>query len=163
MARLIQVWRRAAIAVGIVSLSALALSACGDQSALALARQACSDVHASIASYEAGIHATNSPTADRDLRKANDDLQAAEPLAAAATSADGQWNALMTTLNEAGQIDEGHLIAALRGQCAVANGDPSELPNVPATFPSNVGTQPNGTGGSTTTNPGNPQSSTTAS
>ena len=156
-------WRRAGIAVGIVSLSALALSACGDQSALALARQACGDVHASIVSYEAGIHARNRPTADRDLRKANDDLQAAEPLAAAATSANGQWNALMTTLNEIGQVDEGHLIAALRGQCAVANSDQSELPNVPATFPSNVGTQPNGTEGSTTTTSGNTQSSTTTS
>jgi hypothetical protein len=61
----------------------------------------------------------------RDLRRASDELQAAEPLAAAATSADGQWNALMTTLNETGQVDEGQLISALRAQCAVANGDQS--------------------------------------
>jgi len=87
----------------------------------------------------------------RDLRKANDELQAAEPLAAAATSADGQWNALMTTLNEVGQVDESHLISALQAQCAVANSDRSELPNLPTTFPPVPGPRPSGTGGSTTT------------
>lgn len=53
--------------------------------------------------------------------KATVDLQEAEPIAASATSADGQWNALMTTLNEVGQVGEGHLIAALQAQCTVTN------------------------------------------
>lgn len=130
---------------------------------MALARQACGRVHSSIVAYEAGIHATSHATMFRDLRKANDDLQAAEPLAAAATSADGQWNALMTTLNEVGQVDEGHLISALQAQCAVANSNEPELPNVPTTFPPVPSTQPSGTAGSTTTTPNGPQSPTTTS
>ena len=137
--------------MGAVAVTAIVLSACGDQSGVALARQACGRVHSSIVAYEAGIHATSHATMIRDLRKANDDLQAAEPLAAAATSADGQWNALMTTLNEVGQVDEGHLISALQAQCAVANSNEPELPNVPTTFPPVPGTQPSGTAGSTTT------------
>ena len=140
--------------LGVLAVSAIALSACGDQSGLALARQACGRVHSSIVSYEAGIHATNRATMIRDLRKANNELQAAEPLAAAATSADGQWNALMTTLNEVGQVDESHLISALQAQCAVANSNQSELPNLPTTFPPVPGTRPSGTGGSTTTTSG---------
>jgi hypothetical protein len=71
----------------------------------------------------------------RDLNRATNDLQIAEPLAAQATSADGQWNALMTTLNELGQVDEGHLLVALRAQCAVADSNQPELPNLPTTFP----------------------------
>ena len=144
-------------------MSVVVLSACGDQSALALARQACQRVHSSIVSYEAGIHAKSRPAMIRDLRKANDDLQAAEPLAAAATSSDGQWNALMTTLNEIGQVDEGHLISALRAQCAVANSGQPELPNLPTTFPPVPGTQHTGTTGSKTMTPDNPQGSTTTS
>jgi outer membrane lipopolysaccharide assembly protein LptE/RlpB len=111
--------------LGVFAVSALTLSGCGNQSGLALARQACEQVQSSIVSYEAGIHTMTRSVRLRDLRRASDDLQAAEPLAAAATSADGQWNALMTTLNETGQVDEGQLISALRAQCAVANGDQS--------------------------------------
>jgi hypothetical protein len=99
----------------------------------------------------------------RDLRKANDDLQAAEPLAAEATSADGQWNALMTTLNEVGQVDEGHLISALQAQCGVANSNQPGLPNAPTTFPPVPSTPRSGTSGSTSTPPSTPQGSTTTS
>ena len=41
----------------------------------------------------------------------------------------------MTTLNELGQVDEGHLLVALRAQCAVADSNQPELPNIPTTFP----------------------------
>src|ERR1700690_1568483 len=102
-------------------------SGCSSQSGLGLARQACSEVHASINSYQAGIHATENSIKTRDLRRANDELQAAEPLAAAATSADGRWNALMTTLSEIGQVDEGHLLTALQAQCAVADSNQTQL------------------------------------
>ena len=114
--------------LAVAAFSALALAACGDQSALALAQQACGKVHASVVSYDAGIQASNPSTKARDLKKAENDLQEAEPLAAQATSADGQWNALMTTLNEIGQVDEKHLIAALQSQCAVANSGQPEIP-----------------------------------
>ena len=149
-------WRRGAVALGSIVILGVVLSACSDQSGLGLARQACGKVDSSIASYEAGIRAKNPATTTRDLRKANEDLQAAEPLAAAATSADGQWNALMTTLNEIGQVDEGHLITALCAQCAVANSNQPELSNVPTTFPPVPGSQHTRTTVSTTTTPKSP-------
>jgi len=119
--------------LALAALSAFGFSACGDQSALALAQQACGKVHASVVSYDAGTQASNPSTKARDLKKAENDLQEAEPLAAQATSADGQWNALMTTLNEIGQVDEKHLIGALQSQCAVADRGQPEIPNGPPT------------------------------
>lgn len=156
-------WRRAAAGLVVVAVSAIALSACSDQSGLSLAQEACGRVHSSIALYDAGIHATSHATMVRDLTKANDDLQAAEPLAAAATSANGQWNALMTTLNELGQVDEGHLISALEAQCEVANSNQPGLPNLPTTFPPVPSTTHPGTSRSTTTTPTDSQKPITTS
>jgi hypothetical protein len=113
---------------------AAVLSSCSEQSGVDLARQACAHVHQAIAAYESGLSSTGSARVS-DLRHASQDLQAAEPLAAEATSSDGQWNALMTTLNEIGQVDEGHLINALRAQCAVADSSDPELPDVPTSLP----------------------------
>jgi len=48
-------------------------------------------------------------------------LRDALPLAAAANSDDGTWNALMTAISESATVDETHLIPSLRGQCAVAD------------------------------------------
>lgn len=127
--------RRATLTALAVTLAALFASACGQQTGLDLAREACNHVHASISAYDEALHAQNRAEADRDLNRATNDLQSAEPLAAEATSADGQWNALMTTLNELGQVDEGHLLVALRAQCAVADSNQPELPNLPTTFP----------------------------
>jgi hypothetical protein len=127
--------RRATLPALAVMLAALLVSACSQQSGLDLAREACSHVHASIRAFDAALHAKSRAEAERDLNTATNDLQTAEPLAAQATSADGQWNALMTTLNELGQVDEGHLLVALRAQCAVADSNQPELPNLPTTFP----------------------------
>lgn len=123
--------RRGLAAATVSALCALLIAGCSQQSGTALARQACDRVHASIAAYEASIHATSSFAKNRDLQKAKADIQAAEPIAAAATSADGQWNALMTTLNEIGQVDEGHLVTALEDQCAVADSNQPGIPTVP--------------------------------
>jgi hypothetical protein len=131
--------RRAAVASAVIAASALTFAACSDQSGLGLAREACGHVQSSIVSYEAGVHASDRSTSAHDLKRATNELQAAEPLAAEATSADGQWNALMTTLNELGQVDEGHLISALQAQCAVANRGQPQLPNGPGPLPANPG------------------------
>jgi len=48
-------------------------------------------------------------------------LLKATPAAAAATSIDGSWNALMTTINEAERVPMPHLIPALRRLCQVAD------------------------------------------
>jgi len=145
---------RLAIPAAAIGISALISSGCTHQSGLGLARQACSEVQASISSYEAGIHATKRSIMARDLKRANDELQAAEPLAAAATSADGQWNALMTTLSEIGQVDEGRLITALRAQCAVADSNQPELPTIPTTSQSAPSTDHPTTSASSTTTTG---------
>jgi hypothetical protein len=126
--------RRSAL-LAAAALATLLLAGCAQQSGLDLARQACDHVHTSLAAYQEGLHATTSSEMNRDFAKALAELQVAEPLAAAATSANGQWNALMTTLNEAGQVDEAHLLVALKAQCAVADSKESELPNNPTTFP----------------------------
>ena len=49
------------------------------------------------------------------------ELLKATPAAAAATSADGSWNALMTTINEAERVPLAQLVPALTRLCQVAN------------------------------------------
>jgi hypothetical protein len=102
------------------------LASCSQNSALSLAREACSHVQHSITAYEAGLHTSNALQRRHDLTVATSQLDEAEPLAAAATSANGRWNALMTTLSEFGQVSENHLIHALQAQCAVAHGNQSD-------------------------------------
>ena len=125
----------AALAVGVVlSLAALA-SGCSTQDALGLARQACAHVAKSMRLYDEGTASQTDAAARNDFQEANNQLQDAEPLAAAATSDNGQWNALMTTLQEIGRVDEGHLLVALKAQCAVANTPGPAEPPVITTLP----------------------------
>jgi hypothetical protein len=101
----------------------VALSACGgDGGGQALAQQACVHVHRSVAYYEQAI-AAGTPVADAAAlqKKAAQELRAALPLAAEANSDDGSWNSLMTTISESADVDEAHLLPALKAQCVVAN------------------------------------------
>jgi hypothetical protein len=125
----------AALAVGVVlSLSAL-VSGCSQQDALGLAQQACAHVAKSMHFYDEGLTNPVNASARHELQEANNQLQDAEPLAAAATSDNGEWNALMTTLQESGRVDEGHLLVALKAQCAVANTPGPAEPPVQTTLP----------------------------
>ena len=106
-----------AMAVG----GALGLSACSGGGGQALAQQACVHVHRSVAEWRQSLApglTTAQVTAMRN--KADRELLAAMPLAAAATSADGSWNSLQTAISENSTIDEGHLVPSLEAQCAVA-------------------------------------------
>jgi hypothetical protein len=85
--------------------------------------------------YDEAMTTHVNATARHELQYANNQLQDAEPLAAAATSDNGQWNALMTTLQEIGRVDEGHLLVALKAQCAVANIPGPAEPPVVTTLP----------------------------
>jgi hypothetical protein len=49
------------------------------------------------------------------------DLLKATPSAAAATSIDGSWNALMTTINEAERVPLNNLVPSLTRLCKVAD------------------------------------------
>lgn len=119
------------VVVPVVSL-ALLLSACGG-GGLTLARQACAHVHTSLRLYERSQHAADAAAAARDRTRAIEQLEAALPLAARATSADPQWNPLMTTLQEIGRNSEGNLVSALRSQCALANTSGEQAPTLTST------------------------------
>jgi hypothetical protein len=114
--------RRPLIAAGALTLgAALTLSACG-QGGLDLARQACQHVNLSLHYYALSTSPGLSATASaQDRDRADQELRKALPLAAAANSADGSWNSLMTTISESATVDEVHLAPALKAQCALAD------------------------------------------
>ena len=140
--------------VAVVALSAgaaLGLSACSSQGGQGLAQQACVHVKLSVADYQRAENPTTSTAAAERLQKeADQELRDALPLAAAANSADGSWNSLMTTISEGANVDEGHLVPALRAQCVVANSNPNVNPQSPSsnsgsantTQPQNVNPEP---------------------
>ena len=136
-----------ALALGAV----LGLSACSSQGGQGLAQQACVHVKLSVADYQRAENPTTSTAAAERLQKeADQELRDALPLAAAANSADGSWNSLMTTISEGANVDEGHLVPALRAQCVVANSNPNVNPQSPSsnsgsantTQPQNVNPEP---------------------
>jgi len=140
--------------VAVVALSAgaaLGLSACSSQGGQGLAQQACVHVKLSVADYQRAENPTTSTAAAERLQKeADQELRDALPLAAAANYADGSWNSLMTTISEGANVDEGHLVPALRAQCVVANSNPNVNPQSPSsnsgsantTQPQNVNPEP---------------------
>jgi hypothetical protein len=114
----------------------LCLSACGQQSGEALARQACTHVDLSVRDYELSTNSSLSASKVVLLRtKADAELRAALPLAAAATSADGSLNALMTTISEGATVDEAHLVPALKGQCKSVSTNVNVNPQAPGNLP----------------------------
>jgi hypothetical protein len=114
--------RRAWGAAGAAALMALVLSGCGGGGGQALAQQACVHVKQSLHDYSLSNVAGTPSSTVADLRvRADDELRQALPLAAAANSADGSWNALMTTISESATVDMPHLEPALRAQCVVAD------------------------------------------
>ena len=136
-----------ALALGAV----LGLSACSNQGGQGLAQQACVHVHLSVADWQRAVNPSTPPAAAAQLQKeADEELRDALPLAAAANSDDGSWNSLMTTISEGANVDEGHLVPALRAQCVVANSNPNVNPQSPSsnsgsantTQPQNVNPEP---------------------
>jgi hypothetical protein len=101
--------------------AALGLSACSSQGGQNLAQQACVYVRSSVADYQRAVDPSTSPAAAAQLqKKADQELREALPLAAAANSDDGSWNALMTDISETATVDEGHLAPSLKAQCLQA-------------------------------------------
>jgi predicted pyridoxine 5'-phosphate oxidase superfamily flavin-nucleotide-binding protein len=108
---------------------AILLSGCSQQGGLDLARQACTHVDRSIHLYKEAEATDLQSTARTRLQQAYNELRAALPLAAAATSDDGRWNALMTAISESARVNEAQLITALQDECAVAAGSQTAAPN----------------------------------
>jgi hypothetical protein len=74
----------------------------------------------SVALYKQAEQAPTQTTANTLAERAYVQLRDALPLAAKAAAADGQWQALMTTLSESNRVGEQYLITSLQDQCAVA-------------------------------------------
>jgi hypothetical protein len=119
--------------VALAGVAALGLSACSTQNGQDLAQQACVHVQRSVSDYLRAVSPrTPAAEAAQLQKKADQELRTALPLAAAANSDDGTWNALMTTISEGATVDEGHLVPSLRAQCVVANANANVNPQAPS-------------------------------
>jgi hypothetical protein len=98
------------------------LSACGSGGAVSDARASCKNVLAALVlekqSEQAGL--TSAQQSTLQARAMSDLLKATQP-AANATSLDGSWNPLMTTINEAERVPLSNLVPALTRLCKVAD------------------------------------------
>jgi len=105
-----------------LAITALALSGCGVGGAVTQARAACVHVKAALA-IQAQSEAKGLTAAQRSQlqTKALTELIKATPLAAAATTADGTWNPLQTTLQEANRVPLQLEAPALTRLCQIAN------------------------------------------
>jgi len=116
---------RLARALGVVATLTVAsalLSACGSGGAIADARKSCVDVKAALVLQEQSEQSGLSSSRQNALEAhALSELLKATPSAAAATSIDGTWNPLMTTINEAERVPIKDLVASLTRLCRVAD------------------------------------------
>ncbi|HVB93024.1 MAG TPA: hypothetical protein VND67_01800 [Acidimicrobiales bacterium] len=126
--------RRAAVVVTAALGLGLGLSACGD-SGTALAKQACVHVDRSIGLFKRAGQQSDVTEAAQLEQRAYIELRDALPIAAQAAYADGQWQALMTTLSETNRVPEATLTSALTAQCAVADRSTFDQPPPPSSIP----------------------------
>lgn len=142
---------RLVVGLALAAGTGIGLSACSTQNGQDLAEQACVHVNRSVSDYLRAVHpGTPAAVATQLQNEADQQLRDALPLAAAANSDDGSWNALMTTISEGATVDEGHLVPSLRAQCVVANTNSNVNPQSPSgnsgtsgsTTPQNVNPDP---------------------
>lgn len=98
------------------------LASCGSNGAITDVRLSCVDVHLALSlqhdSEEPGLSAAQrSGLQSKALAR----LLKATPAAAAATSIDGTWNPLMTTINEAERVPLSQLVPSLTRLCRIAD------------------------------------------
>jgi hypothetical protein len=109
-------------------LTSVILSSCGSNGAVADARASCVLVKRALATQSrseapnltAGRRATLQGQAMSELLKAT-------PKAADATSLDGGWNPLMTTINESERVPLQDLVPSLTRLCRVADSSTPDL------------------------------------
>ena len=118
MARLVRVLGPFAALV----LASVVLSSCGTSGAVTDARASCVLVKRAIAlqTQSEAPSLTSNQRATLEGR-AMSELLKATPAAANATSLDGSWNALMTTINESERVPLKDLVPSLTRLCKVAD------------------------------------------
>ena len=105
-----------------LTLASVVLASCGASGAITDARRSCVDVKLALALQQRSEQPGLSATQQNALQsKALSRLLKATPSAAAATSIDGTWNPLMTTINEAERVPLVNLVASLTRLCKVAD------------------------------------------
>ena len=105
-----------------LALSSVVFSACGTNGAVADARASCVLVKRAVALQSQSEVPTLTPTQRNSLEgQAMSELLKATPKAADATSIDGSWNALMTTINESERVPLKNLVPSLTRLCKVAD------------------------------------------
>jgi hypothetical protein len=109
-------------ALATLTVASALLSACGTNGAVADARKSCAEVKFALTiqkqSEQPGLSAGER---NKLQARAMSELLKATPFAAAATSIDGSWNPLMTTINEAERVPVSDLVASLTRLCKVAD------------------------------------------
>ena len=114
MARL----RRPLLTSLVVAFSGVVFSACGGSDGLADAKLACVKVERGIAlEVRADAHGVAPATRALLQQDATSEVLSATGDAARANSANGTWNALMTTIGQAGQVPLTYLEPSLSSQC----------------------------------------------
>jgi hypothetical protein len=115
-------WLRRSAVAGAIALTTFGLSACGVGAGVSQARAACTYVtkalklqHESVAKGVTAAQRASLETQALNL------LLRAQGDAAAATSADGSWNPLQTTIEEANRVPLQFEVPALTRICQVAN------------------------------------------
>jgi hypothetical protein len=105
-----------------LSVSSALLASCGTSSATSDVRHSCVFVTHALAietqSEQPGLTSVRRNTLQSE---AISELLKATPSAAAATSIDGSWNPLMTTINEAERVPIPDLTASLTRLCRIAD------------------------------------------
>lgn len=113
---------RIATVLATLTVASALLASCGDSGAIVDVRRSCVDVKRALA-IEKQSEQPGLTSAQRSTLQANalSELLRATPAAAAATSIDGSWNPLMTTINEAERVPIPHLVDSLTRLCRVAD------------------------------------------
>ncbi len=118
MARLV----RLLAVVTALGLSGAILASCGTGAAVADVRHSCVDVNKALAlqsqSEAPGLSSARRHRLQSDALAV---LLRGTAAAAAATSIDGSWNPLMTTINEAERVPLANLTRTLRRMCRIAD------------------------------------------
>ena len=113
---------RALVVAASLLVASLMLSSCGVGAAVADARTSCVFVHKALA-LQARSETPGLSSGDQATLQANalsELLKGTQP-AANATSSDGSWNPLETTINEAERVPLQNLVPALTRLCHVAD------------------------------------------